>query len=184
MDIICFKWLKAACSLIYVELLYSFVEGMVPFEQGKGYGQAHLVLSLFSALGFSCDPLPNFIILAIYVLQLTCIQLPQVWGFELDAHYLFESACLVSLTLIMFLLVSILITKLAQTRNLASLRQKSDFHLLNCVSESVIVFESHSKNIVRFASDSLLKILSDQPHFHQEASPRSEPDFEMILSEP
>ena len=55
-----------------------------------------------------------------------------------------------------------LIAELALTRNSRALQQKSDFKLLNCMSESVIVLESRSKNIVRFASESAVHILYDE----------------------
>lgn len=114
---------------------------MVPFEQGQGVGQAFLALSLFSALSFSCDPLPNIIVLAIYVVVLCFIQMPILWDIKPDAHYLLENFFLVIVTLIMFLLLSMLITKVAQTRNFTAIQQKSNLELLNWMSQSLIVFK-------------------------------------------
>ena len=34
LDIACYKWIRIAHALIYVEILYTIILAMIPFEQG------------------------------------------------------------------------------------------------------------------------------------------------------
>ena len=79
LDIACLKWIRVAHVLIYVEILFTALSALVPFENGFGASQTLVVLSLLSALCFSCDPIPNFISMAALLICLAFIQLPLVW---------------------------------------------------------------------------------------------------------
>ena len=115
-DIFCFKWLRAAHALLYIELCYAFMNAMVPFESGKGVGQTLMLLSLLSSLCFSCDPLPNFIFLTVFLLQLAFLQVPAVWNIHIDEIYVFENTLLILGILSIFLLACMLVTELAKAR--------------------------------------------------------------------
>lgn len=70
LDIACYKWIRIAHALIYVEIIYTAQHASIPFEQGLGASQTLLVLSSFSALCLYCDPIPNFAFLSILVIWL------------------------------------------------------------------------------------------------------------------
>ena len=80
LDLTCLKWLRVAHALLYLELCYGILSAMVPFENSgqRAAWQTPIALSLMSSLSFSCDPLPNLLFLAVFLLQLAFLQLPFV----------------------------------------------------------------------------------------------------------
>ena len=57
LDIACFKWIKIAHALFYVELLHTVLVCMVPFELGLGASQMIIVLALIASICLYSKPL-------------------------------------------------------------------------------------------------------------------------------
>ena len=79
LDIACCKYIKIAHVLIYVEIVYTCLIAMVPYEAGLGASQTVLIMSTFSALCLYCDPIPNFAFMILLVIWLAFFQIPLVW---------------------------------------------------------------------------------------------------------
>ena len=142
LDLLALKWLRTASFLFYLELLHAAITAMFPYSNGIGSSQLIIILALASSICLFCDPLPNLIYLIVVVTWLAFGQLPLVYGHDLDGTYVWESICLIFVTIAVFAAVTMMVTDSARAKKHLEVLETDDFNLLNNMQEGLFVLNS------------------------------------------